>query len=132
MGKSDLNRERKIILNWNWTKIWIASLFEVGWVVGLKHASTTWAWFGTGICILVSFYLMIEAGKHLPVGTVYAVFVGLGTAGTVFADLILFEQTVSWLKIGLITTLLLGVIGLKLTSEEEPNSNASVKEGGNS
>ena len=46
-------------------------------------------WGGTIFAIIISFYLMIMAGRDLAVGTVYAVFVGLGTAGTVLADLII-------------------------------------------
>ena len=75
-------------MNTNWVKVVIAAFFEVFWVIGLKHADGFWTWTGTVIAIIVSFYLMIMAGKKLPVGTVYAVFVGLGTAGTVFSDIV--------------------------------------------
>ena len=62
---------------------------------------------------------MIMAGKTLPVGTVYAVFVGLGTAGTVIADILFFGQDFNIAKIGLIALLLLGVVGLKLVTKEQ-------------
>ena len=71
-----------------WLKIVVAACFEVLWVIGLKYADDVWSWLGTVIAIVVSFYILIAAGKHLPVGTVYAVFVGLGTAGTVLSDII--------------------------------------------
>lgn len=77
-------------MNTNWVKVVVAAFFEVFWVIGLKHADDFWAWTGTVIVIIVSFYLMIMAGSKLPVGTVYAVFVGLGTAGTVFSDTVTF------------------------------------------
>jgi len=63
--------------------------------------------------------VLIKASNHLPVGTVYAVFVGLGTAGTVVTDIVLFDQAASVMKLALIAVLLVGVIGLKLVSGEE-------------
>lgn len=62
---------------------------------------------------------MIAASRTLPVGTVYAVFVGLGTAGTVLAEIVLFNATVQTGKMVLIGVLLLGVIGLKMLSKEK-------------
>lgn len=106
-------------MNKEWMKVFIAAFFEVFWVIGLKHADNVWAWIGTAVAIAVSFYLMIMAGKKLPVGTVYAVFVGLGTAGTVISDILFFGQDFNIVKIGLIALLLLGVIGLKLVTKEQ-------------
>lgn len=105
-------------MNANWIKVMIAAFFEVFWVIGLKHAHDVWTWAGTVIAIVVSFYLMIMAGKNLPVGTVYAVFVGLGTAGTVFSDIIFFGEPFKLAKIMLILVLLAGVIGLKLVTKD--------------
>jgi paired small multidrug resistance pump len=104
-------------MNKEWTKVVIAAFFEVFWVVGLKHANDFWTWAGTIIAISISFYLMIMAGKMLPVGTVYAVFVGLGTAGTVIADILFFGEHFNLAKIGLIVLLLAGVVGLKLVTK---------------
>lgn len=106
-------------MNREWVKVVIAAFFEVFWVIGLKHADDVWTWIGTALAIAVSFYLMIMAGKTLPVGTVYAVFVGLGTAGTVLADSMFFGEDFSTIKIGLILLLLAGVLGLKLVTKEE-------------
>ncbi|RAV01984.1 multidrug efflux SMR transporter [Paenibacillus sp. YN15] len=100
----------------NWASVGLAALFEVGWVIGMKHAEGVLEIGGTVIAIIVSFYLMIRASRALPVGTVYAVFVGLGTAGTVVAELVLFDAPANVLKILLIGTLLAGVTGLKLLS----------------
>ena len=105
-------------MNANWVKVIIAAFFEVFWVIGLKHADDFWTWSGTVIAIIVSFYLMIMAGKELPVGTVYAVFVGLGTAGTVFSDIVFFEEPFKAAKVILILVLLAGVIGLKLVTKD--------------
>lgn len=73
-------------MNRSWISIVVAAVFEVTWVVGLKYASTPLEWIGTAGAIGLSFYLMIKAGEKIPVGTVYAVFVGLGTIGTVCVD----------------------------------------------
>ena len=105
-------------MNRNWLKVFIAAIFEVLWVIGLNHAHNFWTWNGTLISIIVSFYLMIMAGRKLPVGTVYAVFVGLGTAGTVFSDIIFFGEPFKVEKILLIFVLLAGVIGLKLITKD--------------
>lgn len=110
-------------MNSTWAKVIIAAFFEVSWVIGLKHADDLWTWTGTVIAIVVSFYLMIMAGRKLPVGTVYAVFVGLGTAGTVLADILFFGEPFQTTKIILILILLAGVVGLKLVT------NDSVEEG---
>ncbi|WP_019639683.1 DMT family transporter [Paenibacillus fonticola] len=106
-------------MNKTWLSVIIAAVFEVGWVIGLKHASGILEWGATVIAIIVSFTLMIRASRFLPVGTVYAVFVGLGTAGTVFAEIILFSAPVQMEKVVLIAVLLLGVIGLKMLSKEK-------------
>lgn len=107
-------------MNKTWIQVVIAAVFEVCWVVGLKHANTTLEWIGTGIAIFISFYILISASKRLPVGTVYAVFVGLGTLGTVITDIVLFDQPVLLMKMVFIAILLFGVVGLKaLTPHEE-------------
>jgi paired small multidrug resistance pump len=96
-----------------------AACFEVIWVIGLKHASAPWEWTITAVAILVSFCALIRAGSRLPVGTVYSVFVGLGTAGTVLAGSILFGEPLRPLKLVLILVLLAGVAGLKLATPGE-------------
>ncbi|QUW20504.1 multidrug efflux SMR transporter [Sporosarcina sp. Marseille-Q4063] len=105
-------------MNNDWIKVFIAAFFEVFWVIGLKHANDFWTWAGTAIAIFISFYLMIMAGRKLPVGTVYAVFVGLGTAGTVFSEILFFEEPFKVEKVLLILVLLAGVIGLKLVTTD--------------
>ncbi|MFD1019055.1 DMT family transporter [Thalassobacillus hwangdonensis] len=109
-------------MNKEWLKIFIAAFFEVGWVIGLKHADDLLSWVATIIAIAISFYLLIMAGKTLPAGTAYAVFVGLGTAGTVISDLFLFNEPFHFGKVTLIFTLLIGVIGLKQVTGEGQSS----------
>ncbi|KEF36586.1 cation/cationic drug transporter [Schinkia azotoformans MEV2011] len=113
-------------MNKNWATVFIAAFFEVFWVIGLKHADNFWTWLGTAISIFISFYYMIMAGRKLPVGTVYAVFVGMGTAGTVLSDIVFFGEPFNIGKISLILVLLVGVIGLKLVTKDEVEEGAKV------
>ncbi|WP_079526996.1 DMT family transporter [Halobacillus hunanensis] len=104
-------------MNKEWLKLVVAAFFEVGWVIGLKHAESVLAWSGTALAIYISFYLLIASGKKLPVGTSYAVFTGLGTAGTVMAEIVLFGVPFQWIKVMLILFLLSGIVGLKLLTD---------------
>ncbi|MFP7479338.1 DMT family transporter [Terribacillus saccharophilus] len=103
----------------HWLSVVLAGLIEVLWVIGLKHANNTLEWAGTILCILLSFYLILQASKHMPVGTVYAVFVGIGSTGTVIVDMLFFGEPFKLAKVALIAVLLLGVIGLKLVTVDK-------------
>lgn len=111
-------------MNTTWLKVFIAAFLEIFWVIGLAHAHDFWTWTGTIITLIISNYLMITAAQVLPAGTVYAVFVGLGTAGTVFAEILFFEEPFDWRKILLIGLLLAGVIGLKMITENKTDEGA--------
>ena len=108
----------------NWIKVFVAAILEVGWVIGLTHSYNFWTWTLTVILIIASNYLMITAGQVLPAGTVYAIFVGLGTGGTVVAEILFFGEPFQWTKMILIMILLTGVIGLKLVTENEQEKGA--------
>lgn len=111
-------------MNLNWTKVYIAALLEIIWVVGLAHSNDFWTWTGTIIALIISNYLMITAGQVLPAGTVYAVFVGLGTAGTVISEILFFSEPFKWEKILLILVLLVGIVGLKLVTDKKSEEGA--------
>lgn len=102
-----------------WWLVVLAGVIEVVWVSGLKYASTWWEWLITLIAILFSFKVLLEAAEKLPLGTVYAVFTGLGTAGTVLSEMLLFGEPVKPLKLVFICTLAAGVISLKLVTKDE-------------
>ena len=101
-----------------WFKVILAGLIEIVWVTGLNTADSLLSWTGTFIVIIISFFLVISACKYLPVATVYAVFVGIGAVGTVLVDMIFFGDPFDLVKISLIIILIIGIIGLKLTTEE--------------
>ncbi|RUT33334.1 multidrug efflux SMR transporter [Paenibacillus zeisoli] len=104
-------------MNRHWLYVLLGGIIEVVWVSGLKHADTWWYWLITAAAIALSFWLIIEASRRLPVGTVYAVFTGIGTAGTVITEMVVFGEPFRWSKTMLIALLLAGVIGLKLMSD---------------
>nr|WP_106782466.1 multidrug efflux SMR transporter [Lysinibacillus timonensis] len=111
-------------MNKHWVKILLASFFEVLWVIGLAHAHDSWTWTGTVLAIIICNYFLITATQELPTGTAYAVFVGLGTAGAVISEILFFGEPANLVKILLIALLLVGVIGLKLVTDEEEKKEA--------
>lgn len=102
---------------WAWLVLVLAAGFEVGWVVGLKYATTMLEWSATVIAIIISFVLLIWTGRQLAVGTAYAVFVGLGTVGTALVDQVIFLQPMNLPTLLFIGLLLIGVVGLKMTTQ---------------
>jgi quaternary ammonium compound-resistance protein SugE len=101
-----------------WILLIIAGLFEMGWAVGLKYSeglTRLWPSVWTAASMAVSLYLLGVALRTLPLGTAYAVWTGIGAAGTAVVGMILFDEprdVVRFLCIGLI---LAGIVGLKLT-----------------
>ncbi|MGF7049035.1 paired small multidrug resistance pump [Paenibacillus sp. DS2015] len=104
-------------MNRSWLYVFIGGIVEVFWVSGLKHADTVFEWILTGITIIISFSLIVAATKRLPIGTVYAVFTGLGTGGTVLAEMLVFGEPFRISKVLLILLLLVGVMGLKMITD---------------
>lgn len=102
-----------------WLKVILAGLVEIIWVTGLNNADSIFSWLFTLIFIILSFYLVINATKSLPVGTVYAIFVVIGAAGTVIVDILFFNQPFTFMKILLVTLLIIGIIGLKLSTTDD-------------
>lgn len=103
-------------MNRAWSLVIMGAVLEVGWVTGLKHSSNFLTWGVTIIALVISFTLFTKALSELPVGTAYAVFTGLGTAGTVLLEIVAFGEPFNIVKILLIALLLLGVIGLKVVT----------------
>lgn len=99
-----------------WFKVLLASIMEVGWVIGLKYAENPLEIFVTLVLIVLSNALLINAGRFLSVGTAYAVFVGLGTVGTVIADIFMFGNAMSLSQVLFVLCILFGAIGLQLSS----------------
>ncbi|MDY0238828.1 MAG: quaternary ammonium compound efflux SMR transporter SugE [Campylobacterales bacterium] len=103
----------------NWTILFLAGIFEIFWAVGLKYSdgfTKLTPTIFTLITMIVSFYLLSLALKTLPIGTAYAVWVGIGTIGTVIAGIFLFNESMSLFRMISILSILLGIMGLRLAT----------------
>jgi paired small multidrug resistance pump len=114
-------------MNRNWLFVLLAGVLEVFWVSGLKHANNYLEWGLTIVAIVISFCLLTYASRSLPIGTLYAVFAGIGTAGTVVVEMLVFGEPFNIYKILFIVTLLSGVIGLKVLSGNKDTTEFEVK-----
>lgn len=101
-----------------WICVFFAGIIEVFWPLGLKYADGTLDWTATVIGIVVSFYLLLKAYEVLPAGTVYTVFTGMGTSGLFLVDVLIIGTPVKWQTVLFFSFIVLGVIGLKLVTED--------------
>ena len=102
----------------NWLILVVAGLFEIGWAVGLKYTegfTRLWPTVGTTLSMIVSVVLLGIAMKSLPVGTAYAVWVGVGAVGTAIFGIVLFGEPVNLTRLISLVFILAGIIGLKLS-----------------
>lgn len=105
-----------------WLYLLAAGLTEIVWAVGLKASqgfTNPIASAVTIIFIVISFLLFARALTSIPVGTAYAVFTGIGAAGTAVAGIILFDEHAGAAKLGFLLLLILGIIGLKAVDRSE-------------
>jgi quaternary ammonium compound-resistance protein SugE len=103
--------------NMNWILLVIAGLFEVAWAIGLKYTegfTRFWPSVATAAAMLISIGLLGIAMRTLPVGTAYAVWVGVGSVGTVILGMTLFGESASAARLGSVALIVAGIIGLKL------------------
>lgn len=102
-----------------WVILILAGLFEVGWAVGLKYTdgfSRPWPSFFTVLAMAISLGLLGVALKSLPLGTAYAVWVGVGAIGTVIMGIVLFNESASVMRLASMALILAGIVGLKLAT----------------
>lgn len=101
----------------SWFYLFVAGLLEVGWAVGLKYTegfTRLWPSVFTLATMAGSVGMLGLALRHLPLGTAYAVWTGIGTIGTAVAGMILLNEPAGALRLGSIGLIALGIIGLKL------------------
>src|SRR5699024_1637695 len=118
---------RYVQMNKQWLQLYVAAFLEVLWVIGLTYSYDFWTWLATVVLIVLSNYLMIKVAQELPAGTVYTVFVGLGTGGTVVAEVLFFSESLNIRKFILIIMIIAGVTDLILFIDYT-NVNISIKE----
>lgn len=103
----------------SWGILVLAGIFEIFWAIGLKYTDGFTKLIPslfTIIAMLISFWLLSLSLKTLPLGTAYAVWVGIGTIGTVIAGIMLFGDSINIIRIISIAFIILGIIGLKITT----------------
>lgn len=97
----------------------LAGLLEVVWALGLK-ATDGFTKLGpsvlTGTAIVASMVLLAQAARTLPIGTAYAVWVGIGAAGAAIGGVVLYEEAMPPLRAAFLGLLVLSIVGLKLTT----------------
>lgn len=105
-----------------WIYLIIASMFEITWAVGLKYTNGLTKPVPTAITIiamLLSFVFLSQAAKQLPIGTAYAIWTGIGAAGTAIYGLFWFNESRELVRIISIFLIIIGVIGLKIFSSQQ-------------
>lgn len=102
-----------------WIILIVAGLFEIGWAIGLKYThgfTRPWPTVFTVTSMIISVGLLGLAMKSLPVGTAYAVWVGVGAVGTVIFGIFLFGESASIARLASAALIFAGIIGLKLAT----------------
>jgi quaternary ammonium compound-resistance protein SugE len=102
-----------------WLAVLAAGLFEIAWALGLKYSdglTRFWPTALTLVAIALSFGLMALALRSLPFGTAYAVWTGIGAAGSIIVGMLVFSESVDPVRIFCLTLIVAGMVGLKLNS----------------
>ncbi|KAA0562532.1 DMT family transporter [Rossellomorea aquimaris] len=111
-----------------WIYVIIGGILEIGWATGLSLSegfTKPVPSIVTVVLILISFYFFSNSMKLLPIGTAYAVFTGIGAAGTAVVGMVFLNEGISVLKVTFISLLIFGVIGLKMSDKEKQETGRS-------
>ncbi|HEY6642419.1 quaternary ammonium compound efflux SMR transporter SugE [Povalibacter sp.] len=103
----------------SWLLLLLAGLFEVAWAVGLKYTNgftRFWPSVGTAVALIVSIGLLAVALRSLPIGTAYAVWVGIGAVGTAVVGIVAFGESASLTRVLSLLLIVAGVAGLKFST----------------
>lgn len=101
-----------------WVILVVAGLLEIGWAIGLKYThgfTRLWPSVFTVVMLVSSVGLLSYAARTLPIGTAYAVWVGIGALGAALLGIALFNEPASLPRVGFLALLLVAIVGLKLT-----------------
>lgn len=100
-----------------WALLVAAGILEIGWAIGLKYTdgfTRLWPSVWTIAAMVVSMYLLALAARTLPIGTAYAVWVGIGAAGAMILGMVLLGEPRTLARAACVGLIVAGVIGLKL------------------
>jgi len=103
----------------SWLLLILAGLLEIGWAIGLKYTegfTRLWPSIGTVLAMVISIVLLGVAMKSLPVGTAYAVWVGIGAVGTVLLAVARGQERLGAARAALLLVLVTCVAGLKVVA----------------
>jgi quaternary ammonium compound-resistance protein SugE len=103
----------------SWVLLVIAGLLETCWAIGLKYTegfTRPLPSLLTGVTIVVSLVLLSIAARTLPIGTAYAVWVGIGALGAAVLGIMLFNEPVTLPRLFFLGMMLVAIVGLKFTS----------------
>jgi quaternary ammonium compound-resistance protein SugE len=108
-------------MNSAWLFLVLAGLCEIGWAIGLKYTdgfSKLWPTMITVAIMILSFILLAQAMRTLPVGTAYASWTGIGAVGTTILGMILFNEPKDFIRLVCMGLIIAGVLGLKFLAKE--------------
>jgi quaternary ammonium compound-resistance protein SugE len=103
----------------DWILLIIAGVFEVAWAIGLKYTDGFSRAVPTALTVtamVASFFFLAQALKTIPIGTGYAVWTGIGAAGTAILGIVLFAESSALPRLVCIAVIIAGIVGLKATS----------------
>lgn len=104
-----------------WTLLITAGLLEVCWSIGLKYTQGFTRLVPSAFTLLTlagSMYLLARAARDLPIGTAYAVWVGIGALGAAVLGIVLFQESASPARLVFLALLLISIVGLKITAAD--------------
>lgn len=102
-----------------WIYLIIAGLLEICWAIGLKYTegfTRLWPSVFTLVTLAASMFLLAKAAQTLPIGTAYAIWVGIGAFGAAVLGIYLFGESASIMRLVFLGLLIVAIIGLKMTS----------------
>lgn len=102
-----------------WLYLILAGLCEIAWAIGLKYTDgfkRLWPSVWTIAIMLLSFWLLAQAMRTLPVGTAYAIWTGIGAVGTAILGMVLFHESRDVMRLVCIGVIVTGIVGLKFFS----------------
>lgn len=102
-----------------WTLLVMGGILEMVWALGFKYVkgdAPIWQHAGVLLALIGSMVLLIMAMKHLPAGTSYAVWTGIGTVGVAVIGILVFNEPVTLARIFFLALIVLGILGLRLTA----------------
>jgi quaternary ammonium compound-resistance protein SugE len=103
-----------------WVALVLAGLLEIGWALGLKYSdglTRLWPSVAMVAAIVASFCLLGMSLQSVPFGTAYAVWTGIGAAGTVIVGMVAFGEPADAFRLGCLVLIVAGMVGLKLASD---------------